>query len=70
MFPKDAAFIPPDVTPPPPPEARVVALVFSVFMSVILLAFIGFVSVEFLADMAGHPLRFGRQPLPPDVILP
>ena len=31
---------------------------------------IGFVSIEFLADMTGHPLNFGRQPLPPDVVFP
>jgi hypothetical protein len=68
MSQKNASFIPPDVTPPDPPEARTVARVFSVFMSVILLAFIGFVSVEFLADMAGHPLKFGIRQPPPDVL--
>lgn len=66
----NASFIPPNVTPPDPPEARIVVRIFSVFMSVILIAFIGFVSVEFLADMAGHPLKFGNQPLPPDVLPP
>jgi len=50
------SFIPPNVTPPDPPEAKVVALVFSIFMSVILLAFIGFICVDFLADIAEYPL--------------
>ena len=69
MSPQDASFLPPNVTPPDPPGFRAVALVSSIFMSVILLAFISFIGVEFLADMAGHPLDFGRQPLPPDIVL-
>jgi len=70
MSQNNASFIPPNVTPPDPPEAKTVALVFSVLMSVILIAFIGFISVEFVADMAGHPFHFGIQPLPPDVLPP
>jgi hypothetical protein len=58
---ENASFIPPNITPPDPPEAKVVALVFSIFMLVILIAFIGVVSIEFLADMAGYPLIVGTQ---------
>ena len=55
MF-QHASFIPPDVVPPEPPGAKTITLIFSVFMSVVLIAFIGFVSIEFLADIAGIPL--------------
>jgi len=69
MF-RNASFIPPNVTPPDPPKSGVVALVLSVFMSVALIGLIGFISIEFFADMAGHPLNFGRHPLSPDIVLP
>ena len=45
--------VPPDIMPP---VAKVLALIFSTFMTLTLLAFIGFIVVEFTADMAGHPL--------------
>jgi hypothetical protein len=48
----DTSFIPPDVTPPDPPEAKAVALAFSIFMFAVMLAFTGFVCVEFLAEMS------------------
>jgi len=64
MSPQDASFIPPNVTPPDPPEAKAVSLIVSVFMSILLIAFIGFISIEFLADMAGVPFHFGVQPPP------
>ena len=49
-----ASFIPPDVIPPDPPEAKVVAFVFSAFMSVVLIMFIGYVCIDFLADIVGY----------------
>ena len=45
-----------DMTPPLPPVVKGLVLVFSVFMTLVLMAFIGFIAVEFVADMAGHPL--------------
>ena len=50
---------PPDVTPLPP-VMKAMALTFSVFMTLALLAFIGFITVEFVADLTGHPLFFAR----------
>jgi hypothetical protein len=58
----NTSFIPPNVAPPDPPEARVIALVFSIFMSVVLLLFVGFVSIDFLADIAGYPLFAPKTP--------
>ena len=49
-----ASFIPPEVTPPDPPEAKVVAFAFSAFMSVVLILFIGYVSIDFLTDIFWH----------------
>ena len=49
-----ASFLPPDVTPPDPLEAKVVALVFSMFMYVVLTVFIGYICVDFLADLFWH----------------
>jgi len=45
-----ASFIPPDVTPPDPLEAKVAAFVFSTFMSAVLILFIGYVCIDFLTD--------------------
>lgn len=39
------------------------------FLSVVLLLFIGFMGFEFLADMLGHPLQFSTPPPPHDVSL-
>ena len=64
----DASFIPPYVTPPDPPEIKIVALVFSMVMLLLLVGFVGFVCIEFLADMLGHPLNVGLQQ-PPDISL-
>ena len=58
----DTAFIPPNVTPPDPPEAKVVAFIFSSLMLVVMLTFVGFVCVEFFAEMIGHPLYFTSPP--------
>jgi len=49
------------MVPPLPPVAKGIVLVFSVFMTLVLTAFIGFLAVEFVADMAGHPLFFVAQ---------
>jgi len=57
---------PPDTptdTTPLPPMVKAIALGFSTFMTLALLAFIGFIAVEFTADMVGHPL-FVTQPAP------
>ena len=66
----DASFIPPNTVPPDPPEAKVIALVFSIFMSGILILAIGFMCVEFLAEMIGHPLQLGTQQSRQNVPLP
>jgi len=50
------SFIPPNVTPPEPPEAKVIALIFSVVMSVVLIVFIGYICIDFLADITEYPL--------------
>lgn len=50
----DASFIPPNVVPPDPPEVKVVALVFSIFMSFLLIALVGFICFDFVAEMTGH----------------
>jgi len=42
--------------PPLPPVAKGMVFVFSIFMTLALLALIGFITVEFVADIAGHPL--------------
>ena len=60
MF-EHASFVPPHVTPPDPFAVKVVALVFSMFLSVVLMLFIGFMGIEFLADMLGQPLTLGTQ---------
>ena len=50
------SFIPPNVSPPEPPEGKAIALFFSVFMSIMFLVLVGFVCVEFLADTIEFPL--------------
>ena len=50
------SFIPPDVIPPDPPIVKAITLGFSVLMSVILLAFIGYICFDFLADFVEYPL--------------
>ena len=47
-----------DGPPPLPPLANWIGLVFSVFMTITLSAFIGFIVIDFVAEMTGHPLRF------------
>ena len=61
--------IPPNVTPPDPFVVKVLALVLSVFLSFVLMLFIGFMCIEFLADMLGQPFTFGTQSPPIDVNL-
>jgi len=61
----NASFIPPGIAPPDPPEAKTVVFVFSLLMSGLLVVFIGFMSIEFLAELIGHPLNFGTQQPPP-----
>ena len=50
------------MTPPDPLEARVASFVFSVFMSVLMIAVIGMVCIDFFAEMTGIPLVSGTQP--------
>jgi len=57
----DASFLPPHIVPPDPPEAKIVALVFSVVMSALMILFAGFVGIEFFFDMLGRPLYFAAQ---------
>ena len=52
----------PDITPPLPPVLKGIVYVFSVIMTLVLLAFIGFIVIEFVADMAGYPLSFVEPP--------
>ncbi|MCL2711549.1 MAG: hypothetical protein FWE95_11785 [Planctomycetaceae bacterium] len=47
-----------DMMPPLSPVAKGLVLAFSVFMTLVLVAFIGFLAVEFVAEMTGHPIRF------------
>ena len=56
------SIIPPHITPPDPLAARILALVFSVSLSVVLILFIGFMGIEFLLDMLGQPLVSVIQP--------
>ena len=58
MF-EHTTLIPPHITPPDPWVVRVLSILFSMFLSGVLLLFIGFVGIEFLADMLGYPLHFG-----------
>ena len=65
------SFVPPHITPPDPPIAKMVLLAFSIFMSLVMIIFIGFVSIDFLTEMTGHPfyeMQFSPQDLkfPPD----
>jgi len=69
-MPSNASFIPPNITPPEPPEAKVVALIFSAFMSFLLLLLIGIVSIDFLAEMIGHPFHAATKEPPQDSLLP
>ena len=55
------SFIPPNITPPDPPEARAVALVLTIIMTLLMIVFVGLVCIDFLADMAGYPLHFTGQ---------
>ena len=48
----------PDSPPPLPPIVKGIVLVLSVFMTLVLIAFIGFITFDFVADIAGFPLRF------------
>ena len=45
-----ASFLPPDVEPPDPLEAKAASLIFSTLMYVVLIAFIGYLCVDFLTD--------------------
>jgi hypothetical protein len=58
-----SSFIPPNVTPPDPQAAKVVALIFSMFMAILMIVFIGFVCVDFVTEMADLPWKF-RDPQP------
>ena len=50
-----------DVPPPQlPPVAKGIVFVFTILITLALLAFIGFIAVEFTAEIVGHPLNFGR----------
>ena len=60
------SFVPPHITPPDPPIAKAVLLGFSIFMSLIMVVFIGFICIDFLAEMTGHPF-FGTQSSPQDL---
>ena len=60
MF-EHASLIPPHVTPPDPLIVKVVVAFFSILMSFALIVFIGFVGIEFLAEMAGYPFNFEAQ---------
>ena len=62
-----ASFIPPNIEPPDPPEAKVVALIFSIIMAVIMIAGIGYVCVDFVADMMGQPMFFAAKQPPMEV---
>ena len=57
---QNTSFVPPDFIPPLPPVVKVIMLAFSALMTLALIALIGFIIVEFTADMAGHPLGFIR----------
>ena len=53
------------VPPPPlPPVVKAAVLVFSVFMTLVLVVFIGIMAVDFTAEMAGHPLWWLTKPDP------
>ena len=60
----NSPLVPPDIMPPLPPVVQAVVLIFSVFMTLALTAFIGFVIVETTADMIGHPLWMGTPDSP------
>ena len=60
MF-EHTSVIPPHITPPDPFVGKVIALVFSMLLSVVLMLFIGFMCIEFLMDMLGQPLISGTQ---------
>ena len=60
--------IPPDV--PQPPIAKAIAVVFSAVMTLGLIAFIGFIAVEFAADMIGYPLFFTKSDPEEENLLP
>jgi hypothetical protein len=51
----NASFILPNVPPPDMPWVRVVALAFSFLMSGVMLLFIGFICLDFLAEIVGSP---------------
>ena len=51
-MPQDTSFIPPHITPPDPPEAKAVAVVLSIFMTLGMIVFIGVITFNFLAEMA------------------
>jgi len=58
---QNTSLVPPDAMPPLPPAAKAIVLVFSLLMTFVLVAFVGFVAIEFVAEMAGHPLGFANQ---------
>ena len=58
-MPSNTSFAPPEIMPPPmPPAAKVIVFVFSAFMTLALIGFVGIILVEIIADMAGHSLSF------------
>ena len=60
------SFVPPHITPPDSPIAKAVLLAFSIFMSLVMIVFVGIVSIDFLSEMAGQPF-FGAQSPPLDL---
>jgi len=47
--------------PPLPPAAKAVIFAFSILITFALIVFVGFMAIEFTAEMAGHPIRFAEQ---------
>ena len=66
---QNASFIPPNVIPPDPLVVRVTGLVFTVFMSVVMILIIGLVCIDFIAEMAGISLISEKLPSLRDVSL-
>lgn len=48
----------PEIVPPLPPAVKAIVLAFTAGMTLFMIAFIGLLSVDFVAEIIGHPLRF------------
>jgi len=57
---QSTSFIPPNVIPPEPPGAKTIAFIFSAILTLVMLAFVGFIVVDFTAEMAGYPIGFAE----------